>query len=120
MRVTQNKHASGDKPAEPKPESTEEDEAGEGDEETTTVEQQPKLSISGALSRGNKVSHMLYMSFKHLTLLQIFAQDFPEAAVKSFHDKPHTQNDAYNLRDTTKSPNNSGFNRQVHQPRKQN
>lgn len=96
MRVVQKKdpNAGKEAPAEPKP-------AAEGDEEEQVEEEavakEKPITISGAISRGNA--------------------DFPEQAVKSFHEKPETPANAYSLRDNSRNPQNL---RQVHQPRKQN
>jgi len=96
MRVVQKKDPSSDKPpAEPKPADENEDE--EEIEDTEDKVKEKPLTISGAPARGNA--------------------DFPEQAVKAFHEKPETPQSAYSLRDNSRKTQNI---RQVHQPRKNN
>jgi len=98
MRVVQkrdpNASSAKEVPAEPKPAAGEEGEE-ELLEEENVVKEKP-INISGAVSRGNA--------------------DFPEQAVKAYHEKPETQHNAYSLRDNSRHQTQ----RQVHQPRKSN
>jgi len=92
MRVSQPNRPKSESEKTPAP-VADKDEAEDEETTETPKSKDPALYISGAVTQGHK--------------------DFPTQAVKSFHEKPETQNQAYTLRDQGVHP------RQVHQPRKQ-